>query len=73
MIVFESVSKRYGDGTLAIDQLDLTFVADQITALVGPPRCGRSTVLRLIDRLEDPTAGRVLLDGQDVNRMDPVR
>jgi len=73
VIVFESVSKRYGDGTLAIDQLDLTFVADQITALVGPPRCGRSTVLRLIDRLEDPTAGRVLLDGQDVNRMDPVR
>ena len=73
MITFESVSKRYNDGTLALDAFDLVLAADQTTAIVGPPRSGRSTVLRLINRLEDPTSGRVLIDGRDVSRLDPVR
>ena len=72
MIVYEAVTKRYADGTVALDALDLTVPAGQVTALVGPAGTGKTTALRLVNRLTEPTSGRVLLDGQDVARLDPV-
>ena len=66
MITFEHVSKRYPDGTVAVDSLDLECPTGQITVLVGTSGCGKTTSLRMINRMVEPTSGRILLDGVDV-------
>lgn len=73
MIVFESVSKRYPDGTTAVDQLDLVIPDGKITVLVGPSGCGKTTSLRMINRMIEPTSGRVLVDGRDISRVDVAK
>ena len=73
MITFERVTKRYPDGTVAVDGLDLEVPAGQIVVLVGPSGCGKTTTLRMINRLVEPTEGRILLDGQDVRAANPAR
>ena len=73
MITFESVTKRYPDGTVAVDSLDLDVPDGKIMVLVGPSGCGKTTTLRMINRLVEPTAGRVLLDGQNVAEVNPAR
>ncbi len=65
MIRFESVSKKYPDGTVAVDDLDLTVPSGQITVLVGPSGCGKTTSLRMINRMIEPTSGRIWLDDRD--------
>ena len=67
MIRFESVTKRYADGTVAVDQLDLVAPSRQITVLVGPSGCGKTTSLRMINRMIEPTAGRIWLDDRDTS------
>ena len=70
MIRFESVSKRYPDGTVAVDGLDLTAPSGQITVFVGPSGCGKTTSLRMINRMIEPTSGRIWLDDQDTGKVD---
>jgi osmoprotectant transport system ATP-binding protein len=65
MIRFEEVTKRFADGTVAVDGLDLVAASGQTTVLVGPSGCGKTTSLRMINRLIEPTSGRIWLDGQD--------
>lgn len=72
MIRFESVSKRFGDHSPAVESLDLEINDGELTVLVGPSGCGKTTSLRMINRLEDPTEGRILVDGRDVMAMDPI-
>jgi len=72
-ITFEAVTKRFADGTVAVDALDLQVPAAQTVVLVGPSGCGKTTTLRMINRLVEPTAGRILLDGQDVTTASPAR
>ncbi|MGK0721444.1 ABC transporter ATP-binding protein [Leucobacter sp. W1478] len=71
-VEFHGVSKRFPDGTLAVDQLDLALARGSITCFVGSSGCGKTTVLRMINRMIDPTAGRVLVDGTDVAGVEPV-
>ncbi|MDN4490921.1 ATP-binding cassette domain-containing protein [Demequina sp. SYSU T00068] len=71
-IVLESVRKEYPDGTVAVDSLDLEVHGGEVLALVGPSGCGKSTTLRMINRLIEPSAGRILLGGDDVLTRDPV-
>jgi osmoprotectant transport system ATP-binding protein len=73
LITFERVTKRYRDGTTAVDALDLEVPEGQTMVLVGPSGCGKTTSLRMINRLVDPTEGRVLLDGRDVQTASPAR
>lgn len=73
MIVFENVIKRYQDGTVGVNGLSFTAPAGQITVLVGPSGCGKTTSLRMINRLIDPTDGRILVDGDDVMAMNVVQ
>jgi len=73
LITFEAVTKRYPDGTVAVDALDLEVPAGKIVVLVGPSGCGKTTTLRMINRLVEPTEGRILLDGKDVRAANPAR
>ncbi|MDT0341770.1 ABC transporter ATP-binding protein [Streptomyces litchfieldiae] len=73
MLRFEHVSKRYPDGTVAVDDLNLEVAEGELVTLVGPSGCGKTTTMRMVNRLEEPTEGRVLLDGRDVASYDPVR
>jgi osmoprotectant transport system ATP-binding protein len=73
MIRFESVSKRYPDGTTAVDQLSLDARSGEITVLVGPSGCGKTTSLRMINRMIEPTGGRILLDDRDTASMKPAQ
>jgi osmoprotectant transport system ATP-binding protein len=71
VITFDSVSKRYPDGTVAVDDLNLEMPAGKIMVLVGPSGCGKTTSLRMINRLVEPTSGTVLIDGKDVADANP--
>jgi osmoprotectant transport system ATP-binding protein len=69
VIRFEAVRKQYPDGTVAVDHLDLEARAGEITVLVGPSGCGKTTSLRMINRMIEPTSGRIWLDGRDTGRI----
>jgi osmoprotectant transport system ATP-binding protein len=66
VITFDHVTKRFPDGTTAVDDLSLEIPTGAITVFVGPSGCGKTTSLRMINRMIEPTEGRVLLDGEDV-------
>ncbi|MHB1491895.1 MAG: ABC transporter ATP-binding protein, partial [Cellulomonas sp.] len=72
VIEFQAVRKEYPDGTVAVGSLDLEVRPHELLALVGPSGCGKSTTLRMVNRLIEPTSGRVLLTGEDVATVDPV-
>jgi len=72
LITFAGVTKRYPDGTVAVDRLDLEIPAGRITVLVGPSGCGKTTTLRMINRMVEPSAGTVTVDGRDVREVDPA-
>ncbi|MEU8525651.1 ATP-binding cassette domain-containing protein [Streptomyces sp. NPDC048629] len=72
MIRFEHVTKRYADGTTAVDDLSFDVAEGELVTLVGPSGCGKTTTMKMVNRLIEPTEGRILLDGQDVSRVDPV-
>lgn len=73
MIRLSGVSKVFPDGTRAVADLDLEIPRGELVALVGPSGCGKSTTLRMVNRLIEPTSGRIVIDDQDVTDMDPVR
>ncbi|MER7752105.1 ATP-binding cassette domain-containing protein [Kitasatospora sp. NPDC097643] len=72
MIRFEGAGKRHPDGTIAVEGLDLDVPTGRITVLVGPSGCGKTTLLRMVNRMVEPTSGRVLLDGTDVAALEPA-
>jgi osmoprotectant transport system ATP-binding protein len=72
MIRFDQVSKRYPDGTIAVDKLSLVAPSGQITVLVGPSGCGKTTSLRMINRMIDPTSGAIWLDDQNTGKVTPA-
>ena len=71
MIRIDSVTKRYPDGTVAVDRLSLDIPDRSITVLVGPSGCGKTTTLRMINRMVEPSEGTILIDGKD-SRQQPV-
>ncbi|HYN18654.1 MAG TPA: ATP-binding cassette domain-containing protein, partial [Actinomycetes bacterium] len=71
MISFESVTKRFADGTTAVDNVDLEVPEGDLTVLVGPSGCGKTTSLRMINRMIEATSGRIVVDGRDVAQVDP--
>ena len=73
MIRFDAVSKQYPDGTKAVDELTFEAPTGQITVLVGPSGCGKTTSLRMINRMIQPTGGRIWIDDQDTSPMDEAQ
>jgi len=71
-IAFEGVTKRFGDFT-AVNNLSLSIFEREFFALLGASGCGKSTLLRMLAGFEEPTAGRILLDGQDLRGIPPYR
>jgi osmoprotectant transport system ATP-binding protein len=67
LIRLENITKSYGAGMEpAVNNLDLEVQRGEVLVLVGPSGCGKSTTLRLINRLIEPTSGRIVIDGEDV-------
>ncbi len=64
--------KRYASGLVAVDDLSLEVPDGEVCILVGPSGCGKTTILRMINRLIEPTGGRILVDGDDIMTVDPV-
>ncbi|GAA2481577.1 ABC transporter ATP-binding protein [Streptomyces gobitricini] len=73
MIRFERVTKRYADGTTAVDDLSFEVAEGELVTLVGPSGCGKTTTMKMVNRLIEPTGGRIFVDGQDIAEVDPVR
>src|SRR3970282_824011 len=73
VVAFEHVTKRYpGANAPAVDDLSLTIPAGQICVLVGPSGCGKTTSMKMVNRLIEPTSGRITIDGQDVMSLPAV-
>jgi osmoprotectant transport system ATP-binding protein len=73
MIALDSVSKHYPGGGNAVENLTLEVREGETCVLVGPSGCGKSTTLRMINRLIEPSSGRIVVGGEDVTHVDPVK
>jgi osmoprotectant transport system ATP-binding protein len=72
MIELRNLTKSYDGRLAAVDRLNLSIAAGEFLALVGPSGCGKTTTLSMINRLEEPSDGTVVIDGSDTRDRDPV-
>lgn len=72
MIEFRSVSKTFPDGTVAVRDFSLVLPSRKTTVFVGSSGCGKTTLLRMINRMVDPTVGTIEIDGVNIHERDPV-
>jgi osmoprotectant transport system ATP-binding protein len=73
MIRFEHVTKTYADGTTAVEDLSFEVTEGELVTLVGPSGCGKTTTMKMVNRLIEPSSGRILLGGEDISAIDPVK
>ena len=73
MLELIHISKQYPGGPYVVQDLSLTIETGEICMLLGPSGSGKTTTLRMMNRLVEPTSGQILLDGNDVTKMDPVK
>ncbi len=69
-IDLEGVSKTFPDGSVGVREVNLHFAAGELSVLVGPSGCGKTTTMKMINRIIEPTTGRILLGGEDVTKAD---
>lgn len=73
MIEFENVYKRYKGGQQdVLKDINLTCEQGEITVFIGPSGCGKTTTMKLINRLINPTKGKILVNGKDTSELNPV-
>ena len=70
-IEFQGVTKRFPDGTVAVDDISLDVPDGEFMILVGPSGCGKTTALRMVAGLKEITAGKVVIGGRVVNELEP--
>jgi multiple sugar transport system ATP-binding protein len=70
-IEFDQVTKRFADGTLAVNEVDLTVADGEFMIFVGPSGCGKTTALRMVAGLEEITSGEIRIGGRVVNNLEP--
>ncbi|MHC5251813.1 betaine/proline/choline family ABC transporter ATP-binding protein [Listeria kieliensis] len=73
MLRFEHVSKTYKGGKKAVDDLNLDIDKGEFICFIGPSGCGKTTTMKMINRLIDPTEGKILIDDKDISQEDPVK
>lgn len=71
-IELQRVSKKYGS-RYAVESLELTIEGGELLILIGPSGSGKTTTLRMINRMTEPDSGNILINGQDIMQLDPVR
>ncbi|TLP68618.1 ABC transporter ATP-binding protein [Pseudomonas nitroreducens] len=71
LLVLEQVSKSYGEGLTAVDQVSLSIRENEFFALLGPSGCGKTTLMRMIAGFETPSSGAIYLNGQDISPLPP--
>ncbi len=72
MIQFENISKMYTLGHPVVDRLNLHVKKGEILVLIGPSGCGKTTTMKMINRLVDPSSGKIMIDGEDISQQNPV-
>jgi osmoprotectant transport system ATP-binding protein len=72
MILFEKVSKIYDQGTYAVKDLSFGVKTGEVLVLLGTSGSGKTTTMKMVNRLIEPSKGRITIDDQDVTEMDPV-
>ncbi len=72
MIEFRNVSKTFPDGTRAVDDFSIEIPSRKTTVFVGSSGCGKTTLLRMINRMVDPTSGDIEIDGENISTIKPV-
>jgi osmoprotectant transport system ATP-binding protein len=72
LIEFQNVTKQFPDGTFAVKDFSLVLPSHKVTVFVGSSGAGKTTLLRMINRMVNPTSGKVLIDGEDVSGLNPV-
>ena len=72
MINFEQIAKSYQAGVNAVSEFTLSIAEGELLAIIGPSGCGKTTVLKMLNRLAEPTSGRILLNGEDIRTLDPI-
>jgi len=70
-ITLHDVTKRYRDGTIAVDAVSLDVADGELVVLVGPSGCGKTTLLNMVAGLEDVTDGTIAIDGRVINELAP--
>lgn len=73
MIEFKSVSKKFPDGTVAVEDFSLVLPSHKTTVFVGSSGCGKTTLLRMINRMVELSAGQILIDDEDIATRDRVK
>ena len=73
MITFETVTKTYPDGTVAVDELSMEVPTGTLTVFVGPSGCGKTTSMRMINRMIEPSSGTITVDGRDIASVNAVK
>ncbi|WP_035053335.1 betaine/proline/choline family ABC transporter ATP-binding protein [Carnobacterium pleistocenium] len=73
MIEFKNISKVYKGGKKAVDNINLTFNDGEFIVFIGTSGSGKTTSMRMINRMIEPTSGQILIDGEDIMEKDPVQ
>jgi len=72
MIKLENVDKKYDNGQYALKNINLHFKEGNLNVLIGPSGCGKTTTMKLINRLIQPSSGKIFIDGKDISTINPV-
>ncbi|MDT1957448.1 betaine/proline/choline family ABC transporter ATP-binding protein [Carnobacterium divergens] len=72
MLEFKNVSKIYKGGKKAVDDVNLNFEKGEFIAFIGTSGSGKTTTMRMINRMIEPTSGQILINGEDIAKTDPV-
>ena len=72
MLTLENVSKTYKGGKKAVNNVNLKIAKGEFICFIGPSGCGKTTTLKMINRLIEPSAGKIFIDGENIMDQDPV-
>ncbi len=72
MLEFKNVTKRYGAGRPAVDNLNLKINKGEFVCFIGPSGCGKTTTMKMVNRLHEATEGQITVNGKDIRKQDPV-
>ena len=72
MIRFENISKTYEHGHKVTDDINLHIKEGEILVMIGPSGCGKTTTMKMINRLVEPTTGKIFIKGEDISKLNPV-